>query len=222
MLLHGVVKKRMSSGMPVPRSSSHNWTQSYCVDSEGKSISCSFRPEVAGNQMQNIIQWLAELQCKLKSQSCRVYTIEVRLLVEKEWISVNWDEDVLEDSNEAGDAESLHSDESSLSVEEVLPLLKESSSVMSISLWSHGLQPARLLCLWNSSGKNAGVGCHSLLQQIFPTWELNPELLHCRWILHHLSHKGSLVGAYTGETKRLTLPGRGKRANEWEKGGRKG
>ena len=58
----------------------------------------------------------------------------MRLLVEKEWVSVNWDEDVLEDSNEAGDAESLHSDESSLSVEEVLPLLKESSSVMSISL----------------------------------------------------------------------------------------
>ena len=135
----------------------------------------------------------------------------MRLLVEKEWVSVNWDEDIQEDSNEAGDTEPLNSDESSLLVEEVLPLLKESSSVMSNSLWSHGLQPARLLCLWNSPGKNTGVGCHFLLQQIFPTQELNLDLLNCRWILYHLSHKGSLVGTYTGETKRLTLPGRGKR-----------
>lgn len=58
----------------------------------------------------------------------------MRLLVEKEWVSVNWDEDVPEDSNEAEDAKPLHSDESSLPVEEVLLLLKESSSVMSISL----------------------------------------------------------------------------------------
>lgn len=58
----------------------------------------------------------------------------MRLLVEKEWVSVNWDEDIQEDSNEAGDTEPLNSDESSLLVEEVLPLLKESSSVMSNSL----------------------------------------------------------------------------------------
>ena len=31
----------------------------------------------------------------------------------------------------------------------------------------------------------------SLLQRIFPTLELNPGLLHCRWILYQLSHKGS-------------------------------
>ena len=30
------------------------------------------------------------------------------------------------------------------------------------SLWPHGLQPARLLCPWNSPGKNTGVGSHSL------------------------------------------------------------
>ena len=28
----------------------------------------------------------------------------------------------------------------------------------------HGLQPARLLCPWDSPGKNTGVGCHFLLQ----------------------------------------------------------
>ena len=37
-----------------------------------------------------------------------------------------------------------------------------------------GLQPAELLCLWNSISKNTGVGCHFLLQGIFPTQGLNP------------------------------------------------
>ena len=34
----------------------------------------------------------------------------------------------------------------------------------------------------DSPGKNTGVGCHALLQVIFPTQGLNPGLLHCRWI----------------------------------------
>ena len=42
----------------------------------------------------------------------------------------------------------------------------------------------------NSSGKNTGVGCHSLLQGIFPTQGSNLGLLHCKQILYHLSHKG--------------------------------
>ena len=44
---------------------------------------------------------------------------------------------------------------------------------------------------WNSPGPNTGVGSLSLLQGIFPARELNPGLLHCRWILYQLSHKGS-------------------------------
>ena len=40
---------------------------------------------------------------------------------------------------------------------------------MSDSLQPHGLQPTRLLCPWNFPGKNTGVGCHFLLQGIFPT-----------------------------------------------------
>ena len=39
-----------------------------------------------------------------------------------------------------------------------------SRSVMSNSLWPHGLQPSRLLCPWDSPGQNTGVGCHFLLQ----------------------------------------------------------
>ena len=43
-----------------------------------------------------------------------------------------------------------------------------SPSVASYSLPSHGLWPARLLCPWDSSGKNTGVGWHSLLQGNLP------------------------------------------------------
>ena len=44
-----------------------------------------------------------------------------------------------------------------------------SHSVMSDSLQLRCLQPTRLLCPWSSPGKNTGVGCHFLLQQIFLT-----------------------------------------------------
>ena len=37
-------------------------------------------------------------------------------------------------------------------------------SVIFDSLQSHGLLPARLLCPWDSPGRNTGVGCHFLLQ----------------------------------------------------------
>ena len=39
------------------------------------------------------------------------------------------------------------------------------------------LQP-RLLCPWNSPGKDTGVHCHSLLQGIFVTQESNPQFSH--------------------------------------------
>ena len=51
--------------------------------------------------------------------------------------------------------------------------------------------PTRLLCPWDSPGKNTGMGCHSLLQGIFPIQGSNPGLLHCRQILYYLSHQGS-------------------------------
>ena len=63
---------------------------------------------------------------------------------------------------------------------------------MSNSSQSHGLQPGRLLCPWDFSSKNTEVGCHSFLQGIFPTQGSNLGHLHCRWILYHLSHQGSL------------------------------
>ena len=43
----------------------------------------------------------------------------------------------------------------------------------------------------DSPGKNTEMGCHTLLQGIFPTQGWNPGLSHCRQILYHLSHQGS-------------------------------
>ena len=60
---------------------------------------------------------------------------------------------------------------------------KWSRSVMSDCLRPHGLWPTRLLCPWDFPGKNAGVGCHFLFQEIFPTQGLNPGLPRCRQTL---------------------------------------
>ena len=45
------------------------------------------------------------------------------------------------------------------------------------SLRPYGPQPARLLCAWDSPGKNAGVGCHAFPQGIFPTQGSNQPVL---------------------------------------------
>ena len=59
------------------------------------------------------------------------------------------------------------------------------TSVMSKSLRPYW--PSRLLCPWDSLGKNTGVDCPAFLQGIFPSQGLNPNLLclqHCRQSLH--------------------------------------
>ena len=62
----------------------------------------------------------------------------------------------------------------------------ESHSVVSNSLWLHGLYSP-----WNSPDQNTGVGSCSLLQGIFPTQGSNTGLPHCRQILYQLSYLGS-------------------------------
>ena len=49
----------------------------------------------------------------------------------------------------------------------------------------------RLLCPWNSPGKNTGVGCDSFLQGVFLTHGWNPGFPHCRQSLERLRHQGS-------------------------------
>ena len=67
---------------------------------------------------------------------------------------------------------------------------------LSDSLRSHGQQPPRFLCPWNSPDKNTGVGCHDPLQGIFLTQGLNRVSWIARQILYHLSHQGP-QGNYT-------------------------
>ena len=59
---------------------------------------------------------------------------------------------------------------------------------------NQGIKPSDLHLLqflhWQA-GKNTVVGCHFLLQKIFPTQGLNPDLPHCRQMLYRLSHQGS-------------------------------
>ena len=64
----------------------------------------------------------------------------------------------------------------------------ESRSIVSNSLWLHGLYSP-----WNSPGQNTWVGSRSILQGIFPTQGSNPGLPQCRWILYQLSHQVSLI-----------------------------
>ena len=60
-------------------------------------------------------------------------------------------------------------------------------SVVSHSLRPHGLYPTVLLCPWDFPGKNTGVGCHALLQGIFPTQGANPHFLCLLlWQVHAL------------------------------------
>ena len=54
---------------------------------------------------------------------------------------------------------------------EVCVLVAESHlTLCNPTIW----KPTRLLCPWNSSSKNTGVGCHCLLQEIFLTQDETP------------------------------------------------
>ena len=62
----------------------------------------------------------------------------------------------------------------------------------------------RLLRPWDFLGKSTGVGCHFLLQGIFPTQGSNPGLLHCRQTLYHLSHQGSQIFIKFSDNAKVT------------------
>ena len=68
-----------------------------------------------------------------------------------------------------------------------------SCSVMSDFLHPYGLQPTRLHYLWDPPDKNTGVGCHALLQVIFPTQGSNLCFLPWQSDSLPLSHLGSPI-----------------------------
>ena len=77
---------------------------------------------------------------------------------------------------------------------------KWSSSVVSDSVWPHGLQPTRLLRPWDFPGKSTGVGCHCLLHlpcvtdgnsivldyrfssKTFPIWRMKITNKSLKWV----------------------------------------
>ena len=68
--------------------------------------------------------------------------------------------------------------------------LSSSCSAVSHSA-TPGLYPTKLLCPWDSPGKNTGVGYHFLLQRIFLIQGSIPLLLHWQVDSLPLSHLGS-------------------------------
>ena len=65
--------------------------------------------------------------------------------------------------------------------------VRQSSVWLCVTPWTVACQAPLSIGL---SSKNTGVVCHTLLQGIFLTQGQNLNLLHCRRILHHLSHLG--------------------------------
>ena len=78
-----------------------------------------------------------------------------------------------------------------------------SCTVMSDSVQSYGLQPARVLCPWDFPGENTVVGCLFPLQEIFPNQGSNPgrpRLLHWQadsLPLSHLSLQNGIPEQYS-------------------------
>ena len=71
---------------------------------------------------------------------------------------------------------------------------------------SNSLQPHGLsVCLWDDPGKNTGVGCHALLQGVFPTQGSNPRLLR---LLHWQAGSLPLVPPGMPSTETRQLPHR--------------
>ena len=79
-----------------------------------------------------------------------------------------------------------------------------------VTLWTVACQGPHP---WNSPGKNTGVGCHSLLQGIFPLQGSNLRLLHWQADSFPLSHLGSPSGdiptdkCVTGRSETVKLAG---------------
>ena len=55
--------------------------------------------------------------------------------------------------------------------------VRQVAAVVSDCVRPHGLYPARPFCLWDSPGKDTGVGCPALLWRVFPTQGSNLCLL---------------------------------------------
>ena len=65
-------------------------------------------------------------------------------------------------------------------------------------------EASKFFCPWVSSGMNTRVGCHALLQGVYPTQESNPcllKLLDCRWTPYNWATKKSPRKGIIGSNK---------------------
>ena len=72
------------------------------------------------------------------------------------------------------------------------------TSVVSDSLQPYRLQLTRLLCPWNSPGKNTGESCHAFLQGIFLTQGCKKLILQMRKLSPNESNKNDQSQASKG------------------------
>ena len=86
--------------------------------------------------------------------------------------------------------------------------MSSSHSVVSSSFATPGLWSPRLLCPWDSPGKNIEVGCHFLLQGIFLTQGSNPGLpgleLQAYSLLSEPPEKPPLPLSFNNSLEKLT------------------
>ena len=74
---------------------------------------------------------------------------------------------------------------------------------MSDSWWPHGLWPNRLLCPWDSPGKNTGIVAISSSRGSSQPRDWTQVSCIDRQILYHLSHQGSPIFAFAAAAKSL-------------------
>ena len=89
---------------------------------------------------------------------------------------------------------------------------------VSDSVGPYGLRPVRLLCPWDSPGKNTGVGCHALFRGIFPTQGSNRcllLLLHWQECYHSCNQRGTVGWLFRDPPRAENLTGRGRAGTAW-------
>ena len=113
---------------------------------------------------------------------------QARILV---WVAISFSRDLsnpgIEPASPAGVGGFFTTEPPGKPSVSVLPCVR---AQLCSTLRPHRLQSTRLLCPRDFPGKNTGVGCHFLLQGIFPTQGSNPGLLHWQNSLL-VSHQGS-------------------------------
>ena len=127
--------------------------------------------------------WRATVQSIAQSDTTEWLSTQAHTGLKMEWVHFNWGFLV----KASVQVKFTHTYSSSVLV---VCNVKVLVAQLCPTLRPHGLKPARILCPWDSPGKNPGVGSHALLQRIFPTQGSNPGLQHCRQVLFHLSHQG--------------------------------